>query len=158
MDKTTFTNSSNIDYQCIENDLLATKLTPLLIESATLLLLEMLKAYDEQPDKSTELLRLAEKICTWIEESGVEYNLHTMLLNKMQIIKRQRKLSVSEILKLGQLIEADVTADIRCGAYLLLDDNDSAKKCFCKMPVELQREFLMYPIGCFGNLKIENNG
>lgn len=72
MDKTAFLNSSNIDYQYIEKDLFATKLTPLLIQPTTLLLLEMLKAYDEQPEKSEELFRLAEKTCAWIEQSDVD--------------------------------------------------------------------------------------
>ncbi len=158
MDKTAFTNSSNIDYQCIENDLLATKLTPLLIEPATLLLLEMLKAYDEHPKKSAELLRLAEKTCIWIEQSATDKDSHIAVLNKMQIIKRQRKLNVSELLKLGQLIESDVTADIKCGAYLLLDDNESSQKCFGELPVERQMEFLSYPICHFGKLEETHNG
>lgn len=157
IDKTAFTNSSNINYQCIENDLLATKLTPLLINQATLLLLEMLKAYDEQSEKSMELFHLAEKTCIWIEESGLEDNSY-MTLNKMQIVKRRRKLNVSEMLKLGQIIEADATADIRCGAYLLLDDNDSAQKCFNEMSTEQQKEFLKYPICHFGNLEVANIG
>lgn len=154
MDKVAFISSSNINYQCIENDLLATKLTPLLINPAILLLLEMLKAYDEQSEKSMELFHLAEKTCAWIEQSGVEENSYIMTLNKLQIVKRQRKLNVSEILKLGQLIETDVPADIRCGAYLLLDDNESAQKCFNEMLTEQQKEFLMYPICRFGNLKM----
>lgn len=157
MDKTAFLNSSNIDYQCIESDLLATKLVPPLIDQATLLLLEMLKAYDEQSEKSKELLHLAEKTCAWIEESDVEDSSYITVLNKIQIVKRQRKLTVSEILKLGQIIEADIAAYIRCGAYLLLDDNDSAQKCFNEMPTEQQKEFLKYPICRFGNLEVANN-
>ena len=157
MDKTAFTNSSNIDYQCIENDLLATKLTPLLINPATLLLLEMLKAYDEQPDKLTKLLHLAEKTCTWIEKSDVEDGSYTMVLNRMQIAKRQRKLNVSEMLELAQIIESESTADIRCGAYLLLDDGESAQKCFNEMPTEQQKEFLKFPICRFGNLEVVND-
>ena len=157
MDKTAFTNSSNIDYQCIENDLFATKLTPLLINPATLLLLEMLKAYDEQPDKLTELLHLAEKTCTWIEKSDVEYDSYTMVLNRMQIAKRLRKLNTAEMLKLAQIIESDATVDIRCGAYLLLDDNESAQKCFREMPTVQQKEFLKFPICHFGNLERGND-
>ena len=158
MDKAAFVDSSNIDYQCIENNLFATELTPLLINPATLLLLEMLKAYDEHPKKSEELLRLAEKTCTWIEQSATDKDPHIAVLNKMQIIRRQRKLNVSELLKLGQLIESDATADIKCGAYLLLDDNESAQKCFDELPVERQKEFLSYPICRFGNLEETHNG
>lgn len=158
MDKKAFTDSSNIDYQAIDNNLFATKLTPLLIEPATFLLLEMLKAYDEQSEKSEDLLRLAEKTCTWIEQSDAEDNPYTTVLNKMQIVKRQRKLNVSEQLELGRLIEADATADIQCGAYLLLDDIESAQKCFDRLTAEQQKNFLSYPICHFGTLKKTHGG
>lgn len=157
MNKTAFTNSSNIDYKCIEDNLFARELTPLLINPATLLLLEMLKAYDEQPEKSMELMHLAEKTCEWIEQSDIEDSSYIITLNKIQIAKRQRKLNVPEILKLGQLIEEDIPADIRCGAYLLLDDNKSAQKCFNEMSTDRQREFMMYPICHFGTLVQEDN-
>lgn len=57
----------------------------------------------------------------WIEKSDVEDGSYTMVLNRMQIAKRQRKLNVSEMLELAQIIESESTTDIRCGAYLLLD-------------------------------------
>ena len=158
MNKNAFTNSSNIDYQRIEDDLLATKLTSLLIHPAMRLLLEMLKAYDEQSEKSVELLRLAEKTCTWIEKSNVGNISYTMALNRMQIAKRQRKLNVSEMLELARIIESDTTADIQCGAYLLLDDKESAQMCFGKLPAEQQKEFLSYPICHFGRLEETHNG
>lgn len=157
MDKTAFINSSNIDYQCIEEDLFATKLTPLLIQPTTLLLLEMLKAYDEKPQRSEELLRLAEKTCAWIEQSDVDNDSYTMVLNKAQIAKRQRKLNALEMLELARVIESDATTDIRCGAYLLLDDNESAQKCFDEMPTAQQKEFLKFPICHFGNLETVND-
>lgn len=152
MDKTAFINSSNIDYECIEKDLLATKLTPLLIQPATLLLLEMLKAYDEHPRKAEELLRLAEKTCTWIEQWDKKHDPYTAVLNRAQIVKRQRKLTVPEMLELGQIAESDAPSEVRCGAYLLLEENDSAQKCFDMLPVERQKEFLSYPICHFGKL------
>lgn len=46
---------------------------------------------------------------------------------------------------------------IRCGAYLLLDDNESAQKCFDEMPTAQQKEFLKFPICRFGNLKMTND-
>lgn len=156
MNKTAFTNSSNINYQSIEDDLLSTKLPPLLVENATRLLLEMLKAYDEQSEKAEELWRLIEKTYTWIEQSDSEKS-SNMLLNRLQIAKRWRKLDVPEMLELGELIKSDAPAEIRCGAFLLLDDNESAQKCFNEMPLEWQKEFLTFPICHFGKLKETNS-
>lgn len=152
MGKAAFTGS-NVNYQNIEDDLLSTKLTPLLIEPATLLLLEMLKAYDDQPEKSAELIQLIEKTYTWIEQSDFEKNSQIMTLNRLQIAKRKRKLDVSEMMELGELIKTDTSANIRCGAYLLLDDNESAQKYFNEMPLKQQKEFLTFPICHFGNLE-----
>ncbi len=157
MDKATFT-ASNIDYQIIEDDLLSTKLTPLLIDPATRLLLEMLKAYDDHPPRAAELLRLIEKTYAWIERSDSEKGPHTMILNRLQIAKRQRKLNVSEMLELGELIKSEVSADIRCGAYLLLEDNKSAQKCFNEMSAKRKKEFLTFPICHFGKLEEKSNG
>ena len=103
------------------------------------------------------VLHLAEKTCTWIEKSDVEYDSYIMVLNRMQIAKRLRKLNTAEMLKLAQIIESDATVDIRCGVYLLLDDNESAQKCFREMPTVQQKEFLKFPICHFGNLGVEND-
>lgn len=157
MDKAAFLDSSNIDYQCIEDNLLATKLTPLLSPAATTLLLEMLKAYDEQSPKVEELLRLAEKTCAWIEQADIGDGFN-MVLNRLQIAKRQRKLNVSEMLELARIVESDVTADIQCGACLLLDDNESAQKYFHEMPIEQQKEFIKFPICHFGDFTVMDNG
>ena len=82
---------------------------------------------------------------------------YTMTMNRMQIAKRQRKLNASEMLELAQIIESESTADIRCGAYLLLDDGESAQKCFNEMSTEQQKEFLKFPICRFGNLEVVND-
>ena len=156
MDKAAFT-CSNVNYQNIEDDLLSTKLTPLLIEPATRLLLEMLKAYDDRPEKTAELLQLIEKTYKWIEQSNLEKSSDIMTLNRLQIAKRKRKLDISEMLELGELIKADAPANIRCGAYLLLDDNESAQKNFNEMLPKQQKEFLTFPICHFGNLEETSN-
>lgn len=157
MDKVAFT-ASNIDYQSIEDDLLSRELPLLLTESATQLLLEMLKAYDNQPKKLVELLHLIEKTYTWIEQSNPEKNPHILTLNRLQIVKRKRKLDISEVLELGELIKTAASPDIRCGAYLLLEDNESAQKCFCEMSPEQQKDFLTLPICHFGDLEETSSG
>lgn len=152
LDKAAFISASNIDYQVIEADLLSTNLAACMIDKATFLLLEMLRGYDELEHKRPELLTLAEKTCEWIATSNAGANTEIVTLNKLQIIKRKRKLSVSEILELAKLIDNTQSPNILCGAYLLLDDNESAQKYFDKIEPQDKEEFLTYPICHFGTL------
>ena len=154
LDKTAFLRASNINYQYIEDDLLSTTLTPWMMDKATLLLLEMLKAYDEQKKKKPELLALAEKTCAWIRDSGAEYNTQITTLNKLQIIKRQRDLTAMEIIELGRIIDSTQSPELLCGAYLLLGEIHTAQEYFDKLGPQDQEEFLTYPICHFGKLTI----
>ncbi len=155
LDKSAFTHASNINYQAIEDDLLSTKLASGLISSITSLLLEMLRGYDEMEYKRPELLTLAEKTCTWISASEAGADMEIVALNRLQIIKRQRDFSISEIMELGKIIESSQSPNILCGAYLLLDNNESAQRYFEQLEPQNQEEFLTYPICHFGKLTIK---
>ena len=43
-------------------------------------------------------------------------------------------------------------ANIRCGAYLLMDDSAEAQKCLDELSPETQKEFITFPICHFGKL------
>ena len=75
------------------------------------------------------------------------------LLNRLQIKKRISKLTKKDKTQLEELLIGNSTDDIKCAAYLLLDNDIEAKEAFKKMPSKLQKEFLDYPICHFGNLK-----
>ena len=80
-----------------------------------------------------------------------------LLLNKLQITKRRRTLSVSEIVDLAKLTESNYPPAIRCGAYLLMDADKEAQKCFDEFPPIAQEEFLKYPICHFGKLAMKED-
>ena len=100
------------------------------------------------------LLGFAEKICDWLQAQGLADG-NIMLLNKLQIVKRRRKLNPSEIVELAKLTVPDCPPNIRCGAYLLLDDQVAAQGCFDEMDKETQKTFLTYPICFFGSLQMK---
>ena len=80
-----------------------------------------------------------------------------LFLNKLQITKRRRTLSMSEIVELAKLTESKYPPAIRCGAYLLMDADKEAQKCFNEFPSIAQEEFLKYPICHFGKLTLKED-
>lgn len=153
LNKDAFVHTSNMDYEIVGNDICAMKHHPLLLDEVTSLLLNTLSGYDEQTNKDSRLLDLADKICGWLSGYGEEVDPRILKLNQLQIIKRKRELIIPEIVELGKLVDAINPEDIRCGAYLLLGDVNEAQKCFEEMPPDSQDEFITYPICHFGKLK-----
>lgn len=118
-------------------DITQKELKPVAVERYILWLLEILRAYDEQEQKDPLLLNFAEKVCDWLQSKDLS-DVEILLLNKMQITKRQRHLKPSEIVELAKLTSPTCPPNIRCGAYLLLEDMDSAQKCFDELDKDTQ--------------------
>ena len=154
LDKSAFIHTSNINYELMYQDIIQKELKPEMVDRYVFWLLDILSAYDEQKEKDPLLLGFAEKICDWLQAQGLADG-NIMLLNKLQIVKRRRKLNPSEIVELAKLTVPDCPPNIRCGAYLLLDDQVAAQRCLDEMDKESQKTFLTYPICFFGNLQIE---
>ena len=154
LDKSAFIHTSNINYELMYQDIIQKELKPEMADRYVFWLLDILSAYDEQKEKAPLLLGFAEKICDWLQAQGLADG-NIMLLNKLQIVKRRRKLNPSEIVELAKLTVPDCPPNIRCGAYLLLDDQIAAQRCLDEMDTESQKTFLTYPICFFGNLQIE---
>ena len=148
-----FAHTSNMDYDRIIEGISKSHNSKLVIDHTILLLLRMLKGYDLQENKDDRLLELADKTCQWIAATDSSVDTDNMLLNRMQIVKRRRKLNIDEIIMLADLAKIDKHASIRCGAYLLLDDNSKAQSCFNELEGWRQKEFLTYPICFFGQLE-----
>ena len=85
--KSEFLDASNIDYSKIISDLKRNEVCPIVTEQLTFLLLEMLKAYDEQEEKDNDLIHAAECYCKWLIDNAEEPN-NNMLLNQLQIVRR----------------------------------------------------------------------
>lgn len=153
LNKEAFVHTSNLDYDIIIHDIKQMQYHSMLCGSVTHLLLDVLSAYDEQNDKEPKLLELAQEISDWLISGGPKSDIPIQTLNRFQIIKRKRALSLSEILEVGKFTDTGNTAMIRCGAYLLLEDQVEAQKCFDELSADEQDEFLSFPICKFGVLR-----
>ena len=153
LDKKGLVHISNMDYERVYSDISQTPPSPEYCAKVNFLVLDMLGAYDEQTKHDEKLLDLAEKICDWLRSiEAIIIEPEILLLNKLQITKRRRTLSMSEIVDLAKLTEIKYPPATRCGAYLLLDANKEAQECFDELPLIAQEEFLKYPICHFGKL------
>lgn len=114
------------------------------LEQGNQTMLEMLKAYDckENPD----LLAAARQMCEWIQEYPQYVSPEIAALNRLQIIRRERELSVTEKAELYSIMATAPDDSIRLGVLLLLDEQVEAKKIFEALPQEKQGNFKDYPI------------
>ena len=148
---------SNMDYEMVYSDISQTPPSPEYCTKVNFLVLDMIGAYDEQTRHDEKLLNLAEKICDWLKSIESMIDPEVLLLNKLQITKRRRTLSMSEIIELAKLTENSYPPATRCGAYLLMDADEEAQKCFDELPLIAQEEFLKYPICHFGKLTMKED-
>ena len=149
-DKKGLVHISNMDYELVYSDISQTPPSPEYCTKVNFLVLDMIGAYDEQTKHDEKLLNLAERICDWLKSIESMIDPEVLLLNKLQITKRRRTLSTSEIIELAKLTENSYPPATRCGAYLLMDADEEAQKCFDELPLIAQEEFLKYPICHFG--------
>lgn len=160
-DKKGLIHISNMDYEKVYSGITQTTPSPEYCTKVNILILDMIGAYDEQMKHDEKLLDLAEKICDWLGSIKSMDEPEILILNKLQIVKRRRSLSVNEIVELAKLTENKYPPATRCGAYLLMDADKEAQKCFDELPSIAQEEFLKYPICRFGRLtkkEDERNG
>ena len=126
------------------------------VARANFFLLELLEAYDKANSK-VELLSTARSFSDWIfalNDETLPYDVK--LLNKLQIEKRERALTIDEVKELFRVIETPgVREDVLVGAYLLLDQQAAAEVHFEKLDEQLKEEFKKYPIFHFWK---ENGG
>ena len=156
-DKKGLVHLSNMDYELVYSDISQTPPSPEYCTKVNFLVLDMIGAYDEQAKHDEKLLNLAERICDWLKSIESMIAPEALLLNKLQITKRRRTLSTSEIIGLAKLTENSYSPATRCGAYLLMDADEEAQKCFDELPLIEQEKFLKYPICHFGKLTMKED-
>ena len=144
--------ASNMDVDTIHKDIRAMKPHPALVEKVTFMLLDVLNGYDKQEKKDDRLLDLADTIWEWLSNEANNSEQQVLKLNRLQIVKRRRPLVFAEKTELSELAR-DKSPHIRCAAFLLLDENREAQKCFEELSPENQEQFLSYPISHFGQLE-----
>jgi len=124
---------------------------PHLFGFANMLLLEILHAVDMGGLNTERLLGLAFSLNKWI--IGHEQNPTTLYsaINQLQIVSRQRCLTIDEICQLTELYHKAKEANVKCAACILLGEHESAKKHFIEMDAESKESFMGFPIYNFLN-------
>ncbi len=102
-------------------------------------------------ERSEKLLIEAMKLNEWLIENDPNPEMAPIhLINKLQIIKRQRELSVSEVLILEKIIiDKTYNDSVKVAAYLLLDNPQKALSLFKTLPNEEKKKIKEYPIWLF---------
>lgn len=147
-----FLNIRNIDYNSIVKSVCAVGICSENLGMTNNLILEMLKAYDENRISNQELLNATKEIATWlVTQESPDKVIHR--LNLLQTLRRERDFSKEEE---GELIDisekSEFEESIRTAAYLLLGNLPAARRHVSKLSEEEQKRFNSYPIARFWNI------
>lgn len=124
---------------------------------ANLDLLHILKAYDELKmsdnlKKSKLIIGVAQSLAEWLLENERDNSMIAIhQLNILQIIKRQRNFTESEVNLLLQLSQNDSDM-VKAGAFLLLDKLDVAQFVIQQFPEDVKARFMNFPIAIFAKV------
>ena len=92
------------------------------------------------------LLSAARQMCEWIQGYPQFVSKEITALNRLQIIRRERDLSITEKAELFNIVGEVKDNFIRLGALLLLGEQAEAKKILEELPQEDRDKFKDYPI------------
>lgn len=115
-----------------------------MINHANLLMLEMIKAFDQCKDST--LLEHADKINEWLLTYPQLIDHQICDINHYQIIARQRELLLSEKVELLSIVENTDNLNYKTGALILLGDTETVDKVLASFDESLMNEFRNYPI------------
>lgn len=151
---------NNIKYEILLPSFKRIKKYSETIESINQFLLKMILAYDESQNEEILLIAkdFSEWICSEFNEEELSYSIKE--LNKLQVIKRLRKLNDEEKDKIYEILEnKDINNEIRFGSYVLLEQKFAAKRYFEKLNEKSKKELINYPIyNLWKKMEETNNG
>ncbi len=153
IEESQFHKISNINFQ----DVVFSIKESMDFSTANTLLLRLITAYDNRP--SNDLMIAIKDLSCWLFEVSPDSNIpfEVRLLNKLQVIKRDRELNDEEIADLLRIIESiSQDEEVLVGAYLLLDDMPAAKIHYERLDKERQAVVMQYPIAKFLKSNIAN--
>ncbi len=156
LQKNDYLHYSNIDYQKIV--LSYKNLSKEIIHAhkmANLNMLLMLNSYDQGGSK--KLLDASKGIIEWFsEDENCTIDKNTTLLNYLQIVRRERELTIDEIKQLYSIeMNPSLSDEIKVGACLLAGNQILAESHFEKMNEDIKQTFKTYPIYKFWNKKVD---
>ena len=111
---------------------------------ANLLMLEMIKAFDQCMDAT--LLEYADKINDWLLTYPQLIDHQICDINHYQIIARQRELLLSEKVELLSIVENTDNKIYKAGALILLGDTERVKRTLSLFSESELNDFCKYPI------------
>lgn len=153
-----FNTVDNINYESIINDFRRLEPQGFLVDTANQLLLEMIKAYDTK--KSDDLYKAMEDLMSWIKEHPEKMTKEVIQLNELQLIARKRLLQYSEKKVLNDIINNTNEIFFKIGSFLLLDEQEEAKKLLDSLEGKDLECFKEFPIYKFYKQaeEVHNNG
>ena len=102
-------------------------------------------------ERSVKLLEEALKLNEWlIENDPIKEKLHIHVINKMQILKRQRILSDEEKMELELMLDNNnLINPLHAAIYLLLDKQKEFETIFASLSEDDKKQLSEYPIWHF---------
>lgn len=102
-------------------------------------------------ERSKKLLEEALKLDEWLIEKEIKDKMRPLhIINKMQILKRQRELTADERQTLEDMLNEEFAEDmVKAGVYLLLDRLGDFQKLFEKMQEDEKKSVKEFPIWRF---------
>lgn len=142
-----FLSADNMDLQRVVADLKEIDPNEASVNHTNTVLLEMLKAYDQQNDPL--LLEACVQLSDWLVDLRKFLSEEITAINALQVVARKRKLTYGEKQRLNKIIEATTDVPIKIGAFLLLDEQEEARRLLCTLEDSARFDFSEYPIAKF---------
>lgn len=145
--------SSNIRFESLIEKYKILKKEPNILSDANMFVLQLILASDlcmENTLKRNDFLKTSLTFTDWLKnenKDSSELSFITLRINELQIFKRLRQLSQSEIAELVEISDSNEYIDeIKFAACVLLDDKIRANNYLNKLPYEDQKAIYDYPI------------
>ena len=139
-----FLKYDNICLPIIIEDFKTLPVSANIINDANLLMLEMIKAYDQC--KSMLLLEFANQMNEWLSKYPELIDSVICVINHYQIVARQRELLVSEKEELRSIAEETEEMSYKAGALILLGDSKEVNRVLASFDENQLDAFCNYPI------------
>ena len=134
----------NLDLEKVVENFKIIPPSPTHVELSNNCMLSMLNAYDKAPNP--ELLNAARQMNVWLGQHTDFLSSEIVTLNRLQIELRERPLEFSEKQELYTIATTAKDEFQRLGAFLLLDEQEEARKIFDTLEEDRLNLFKGFPI------------
>ena len=140
--------SDNLDLSKILPDYKRFGYQDYIVDRANEMMLRLIMLYDITRNNCS--LETAQSFSSWLEDAPTEFlNQEKKIINKYQIIKRQRDLTDTEIKELLELADTTSQNTIKAAAYALTGDESVRDYYYQKLTNEERKMIEGYPIEIF---------